>query len=50
MITVFPNGPPVLAKFLGLWFAYCLLISFFVAYLTGHTVRPERTTLESSAW
>jgi len=40
MITVFPSGPPVLAKFLGLWFAYCLLISFFVAYLTGHTVAP----------
>ena len=25
-------------KFLGLWFVYTLIISFFVAYLTGHTV------------
>jgi hypothetical protein len=38
MLTVFPSGPPVMGKFLGLWFAYCLLIAFFTAYLTGHTV------------
>ena len=29
-----------MGKFLGLWFAYCLLISLFVAYLTGRTVAP----------
>src|ERR1700740_2851670 len=39
-ITVFPSAPPAMAKFLGLWFAYCLLVGFFVAYLTGHTVAP----------
>lgn len=38
MMTVFPNGTPVLPKFLGLWFLYCLIISFFVAYLTGRTM------------
>ncbi len=38
MLTVFPIGPPVMPKFLGQWFVYCLLISFFTAYLTGHTV------------
>jgi hypothetical protein len=38
MMTVFPSGPPVLPKFLGLWFGYCLLIGFFVAYLSAHTV------------
>src|SRR5271167_4403495 len=38
MMTVFPIGPPVMPKFLGLWFAYCLIIGLFVAYLTGHTV------------
>jgi hypothetical protein len=38
MMTVFPSGPPAMPKFLGLWFAYCLIIGFFVAYLTGHTV------------
>ena len=38
LMTVAPNGPPAMPKFLGLWFAYSLIISFFVAYLTGHTV------------
>jgi hypothetical protein len=37
-ITVFPSGPPAMPKFLGMWFVYCLIISFFVAYLTAHTV------------
>lgn len=41
MMIVFPSGPPVLPKFLGLWFGYCLLISFFVAYLAAHTVAPH---------
>jgi hypothetical protein len=39
-ITVVPSGPPNMPKFLGLWFAFCLLVGFFVAYLTGHTVAP----------
>jgi len=38
MMTVFPNGRPVLPKFLGMWFGYCLIVTFFVAYLTAHTV------------
>jgi len=37
-ITVYPSGPPAMPKFLGQWFAYTLIIGFFVAYLTGHTV------------
>ena len=40
MLTVFPNAPPAMPKFLGQWFGFCLIISFFVAYLTGHTVAP----------
>ena len=40
MLTVFPSGPPAMPKFLGLWFAYSLIIGFFVAYLTGRTVAP----------
>ena len=40
ILTVFPSGPPAMPKFLGLWFAYTLIISFFVAYLTEHTVVP----------
>ncbi len=40
MMTVYPCGPPVMPKFLGMWFVYCLIIGFFVAYLTGRTVAP----------
>jgi len=40
MMIVFPTGRPVLPKFLGLWFGYCLIIAFFVAYLTAHTLAP----------
>ncbi|HTW57587.1 MAG TPA: hypothetical protein VMD99_05640 [Terriglobales bacterium] len=40
MLTVFPSGPPAIPKFLALWFGYCLIIGFFVAYLTWHTVAP----------
>ena len=38
MLTVFPTGPVNMGKFLGMWFGYCLVISFFVAYLATHTV------------
>jgi len=37
-VTLFPSGAPAMGKFLGLWFVYCALVSFFVAYLTGHTL------------
>lgn len=40
MLTLIPNGLPAMPKFLGQWFSYCLIISFFVGYLTGHTVAP----------
>ena len=40
ILTVFPSGPPAMPKFLGLWFAFTLIISFFVAYLTGRTEAP----------
>ncbi|HTS09020.1 MAG TPA: hypothetical protein VMP68_25860 [Candidatus Eisenbacteria bacterium] len=40
MMIVFPTGRPVMPKFLGLWFGYCLIIAFFVAYLTAHTIAP----------
>jgi hypothetical protein len=39
-VTIVPNGPPAMPKFLAQWFVYCLLIGFFVAYLTAHTVAP----------
>ena len=40
MMTVFPSAPPAMPKFLTLWFAFCLVLSFFVAYLTGRTLPP----------
>jgi hypothetical protein len=39
-LTIMPPGPPALPKFLGLWFVYCLLVGFFVAYLSGHAATP----------
>ena len=38
IVTVFPTGLPVMPKFLGQWFAYCLIVGFFVAYLAAHTL------------
>jgi hypothetical protein len=40
MLIVMPNGTPAMGKFLGQWFVYCLVISIFVAYLTGRTLPP----------
>jgi len=40
MLTLRPNGIPAMPKFLIQWFIYCLVIGFFVAYLTGRTVAP----------
>ena len=40
MMTILPSGPPAMPKFLTLWFVYCLLIGFFVAYLAAHTIPP----------
>jgi hypothetical protein len=37
-ITIMPSGPPAMAKFLIQWFVFCLIVGFFVAYLTAHTV------------
>jgi hypothetical protein len=38
-VTVFPSGPPNMAKFMGLWFGYCLIVGAVVAFLAGTTVR-----------
>ena len=45
MMSIFPKGPIFMPKLLGLWFAYSLLISCFVAYLTGHAVAPRENYL-----
>jgi hypothetical protein len=38
MLTVFPTGLPQIPKFMAMWFVYCLIVGFFVAYLAFHTV------------
>jgi hypothetical protein len=40
LLNVIPSGPPAMGKYLGQWFVYCLVVSFFVAYLTGRTRPP----------
>jgi hypothetical protein len=40
MMTIRPSGPVRMGGYLAMWFGYCLLVAFFVAYLTGHTVPP----------
>lgn len=39
-LVVLPSGTMNMGKFLGQWFGYCLVISFFVAYLAAHTLAP----------
>ena len=46
MMTIIPNGPPVMPKFLGQWFGFCLIVGFFVAYLAAHTLAPGTNYLE----
>jgi hypothetical protein len=40
MMTIFASGPVNMPKYLVEWFAFCLVIGFFTAYLTGRTVLP----------
>jgi hypothetical protein len=40
MMTIVPNGPPNMGKYLGLWFGFCLIIGLFAAYLAGRTLPP----------
>ena len=46
LMTIIPNGPPNMGKYLGTWFAYCLVVSVFVAYVTSRTVAPNTIYLE----
>lgn len=34
-LTVLPSSPPAVAKNMVQWFVYCVVISIFVAYITG---------------
>lgn len=39
-MAILPTGPPAMGKHLGLWFAYCLLVSLVVGYLAGLSHGP----------
>ena len=38
ILTVLPSGPPTMTKNLAQWFAFCVVVGVFVAYLTSRTV------------
>jgi hypothetical protein len=38
LITSYPKGMPNMGKHLGLWFGFCLLVSFVCAYVARHTL------------
>ena len=38
LVTVMPNGAMNIGKSLTLWFLYLVVVSFFVAYVTRHTL------------
>jgi|SRR5208283_1195777 len=38
LLTIMQSGPPAMGKFMAQWFVFCLVVGFFTAYLTGHTV------------
>jgi len=40
ILTVLPSGPPVMAKHLAQWFAFCVVVGVFVAYVAGRTMGP----------
>jgi hypothetical protein len=46
VVTVFPAGPMSMGRNLGLWFAYCLVVSVFAAYIASRALKPEAAYLE----
>jgi hypothetical protein len=38
LLTVIPSGAPAMGKYLGQWFAYCVVIGIFVACVAGRTL------------
>lgn len=45
-LNIMPSGPPAMPKYLIQWFVYCLVIGFFVAYLTGRTLPAGTSYLQ----
>jgi hypothetical protein len=40
VLTVLPNGPMNMARSLGLWFVYLLVVGLFAGYLASETLGP----------
>lgn len=40
LMTVMPSGPPTMTGSLIQWLLYCVLVAFFVAYITGRALGP----------
>ena len=46
IVSVVPNGPINMGKTLALWFVYCLIVSYFAAYVAGRALAPGVSYLE----
>lgn len=46
LISVMASGIPNMGKYLGLWFAFCFLVSFVAGYVARHTLAPATDGLE----
>ena len=40
LLTVIPSGAPAMGKYLGQWFAYCVVVGIVVACVAGRTLAP----------
>lgn len=38
LFNVIPSGPPAMGKYLAQWFAFCVVVGVFVAYVAGRTL------------
>jgi len=46
MMTLRDSGFPPMGKLMGMWFVYCLIVSFSAAYLAGRTLAPGTPYLQ----
>jgi hypothetical protein len=46
LMTVYPNGPFAMGPSLAMWFAYCLVVGVFAAYVAGRALAPGAEYLQ----
>lgn len=46
ILTVMRSGVPNMGKYLGMWFLFCLLVSFVTSYVARNTLDPGATGME----